>query len=125
MRCHERPQLSPGGDKPGAPDAEFRVPSSRLRGATKRLAPAAHQETQQYLEQGVERAVAGIGHKVIDEACTYATQKVHEDVKHDLRYGEGGKAIRAAVHHALEPLTAILVASSGGGSLDDSDMADT
>lgn len=70
-------------------------------------------EVAQYLEQGVERALQGIGTKIIEEACTIATQKIHEDVKYYLLYGEGGKALRAAVHHALEPLTALLRAAAG------------
>ena len=75
------------------------------------------QEIQQYLEQGVERAVAGIGNKLIDEAITLATQKIHEEVKHYLLYGAGGKDIRVAVHHALAPRTSMLPVVPGQHTL--------
>lgn len=76
-------------------------------------------EIQEYLTQGVERAVAGIGQKVIDNACTLAIQKIHAEVKHYLLYGEGGKAIRAAVQQTLAPLTALLGAAGGEETPDD------
>jgi hypothetical protein len=66
-----------------------------------------HAQVEQYVQVGAERALARIGEEVIEEAATLVTQKVHEDVKHYLRYSEEGKAIRAAVQHALAPLTAM------------------
>lgn len=83
------------------------------------------EEIQQYLEAGVERALATLGETVIEEAARLATQKIHEDVKHYLLYGAGGQAIRAAVHHALAPLTLILQAAAGEGGRDDSGIAHT
>jgi hypothetical protein len=81
-------------------------------------------QVEQYVHQGVERALARIGEEIIEVAATLATQNIHEDVKHDLLYAEGGQGIRAAVQHALAPLTAKLWAAAGEGGPDDSGMAD-
>jgi hypothetical protein len=83
-----------------------------------------HAQVEPYVQVGVERALANLDEQIINEAITLATQKIHADVKYDLLYGEGGKAIRAAVHHVLAPLTAILQAAAGEDGPDDSGMAD-
>jgi hypothetical protein len=67
-----------------------------------------HADIERLVEQGVERAIANIGEAIIEEAAKIAAQKVHEEVKHYLTWGVGGEAIRAAVHYALAPLTAML-----------------
>jgi hypothetical protein len=84
-----------------------------------------HREIERYLQEGIERALARIGEDIIEEAAKLATQKIHEDVKHHLLYGEGGKAIRAAVHHVLAPLTAMLRAAGGEGSPDAEGLAES
>ena len=76
-------------------------------------------EIQGYAQAGVERALAHLGEAIIDEAARLATQKVEEDVKHYLLYGAGEQAIRAAVSHALEPLTALLQGLSREEMTDD------
>jgi hypothetical protein len=72
-----------------------------------------HAQVERYVLTGVEHALAPIGEQIINEAITLAPQHIHEEVKHALRYGEGGKAIRAAVQPALAPLTGILLAALG------------
>lgn len=83
------------------------------------------QEIAQFVEQGVEKAMRGLEAKIIDDACTIAIQKIHDDVKHYLLYGEGGKAIRAAVAHAMTPLTALLLAAAGEEETDARGMAES
>ena len=79
-----------------------------------------HTEIQGYAQAGVERALAHRGEAIIDEAARLAaTQIVEEDVKHYLLYGAGEQAIRAAVSHALEPLTALLQGLSREERTDD------
>lgn len=68
-----------------------------------------HHEIEMYLKAGVEKALASIGEQIIEEAAAIATQEVHATVKNYLTYGAGGQAIRAAIEHALEPLTAMLL----------------
>jgi hypothetical protein len=46
---------------------------------------ALHQaEIQQYVQAGVERALAQLGEQIIDEAARLAAQRVHEEMKHYL-----------------------------------------
>jgi ABC-type histidine transport system ATPase subunit len=85
---------------------------------------ALHQaEIQQYVQAGVERALAQLGEQIIDEASRLAAQRVHEEMKHYLTYGTGGQAIRAAVERGLAPLVAMLHGSPTEEGTDGRDVA--
>jgi hypothetical protein len=77
-----------------------------------------YREIERYLQEGIERALARIGEAIIEEAATLVIQNIHEGVKHDLLYGEGGQAIKGVVHRRLSPLAAILLKTSRGDGHD-------
>jgi len=67
-----------------------------------------HEEIEQFIKAGVDKAIENIGQQIIQEALDAATIQIRTEVKNYLTYGPGGQAIREAMTHALEPLVEML-----------------
>jgi hypothetical protein len=67
-----------------------------------------NEEIEQYIRDGVDQAMATIGRTIIEQAAAEATKSIHAEITNYFTWGDGGKAMRAAVQQALEPIAALL-----------------
>jgi hypothetical protein len=67
-----------------------------------------HEEIEQYVDEGVKRAMAGLGEQLITDVAQLATAQVVAEIKQYFTWGPGREAIREAVAQALEPVAARL-----------------